>query len=47
MVWDKRLKHLLRKYGKTYGHYKKYGPKGTFPIGERKEAHIIENNGGS
>ena len=22
---------------KTYGHYKKYGPKGTISIGERKE----------
>ena len=38
---------MLRKCGKTYGHYKKYGPKGTIPIGERKEAHIIEKNGGS
>ena len=29
------------------GHYKKDGPKGTISIGERKEAHIIEKNGGS
>ena len=38
---------FVKEMWKTYGHYKKDGPKGTISIGERKEAHIIEKNGGS